>query len=87
MRLFGLETLVDLSEMWVGDVGVNLGGADVGVAEEGLDGADVGAVHEEVGGEGVAEGVRSDVLGDAGLLRVFFDHALDRSGREAAVIA
>ena len=68
-------------------MGVDLGGADVGVAEEGLDGADVGTVHEEVGGEGVAEGVRRDVLGDAGLPRVFFDHALDGPGGEAAEVA
>ena len=39
--------------MGVGDVGVDLGGGDVGMAEHGLDGAEVGAVHEEVGGEGV----------------------------------
>ncbi len=32
--------------MLVGDVSVNLGGGDVGVAEHGLDGAEVGAVHE-----------------------------------------
>ncbi len=33
-------------EMRVGDVGINLGGGNVGVAEHGLDGANVGAVHE-----------------------------------------
>lgn len=68
-------------------MGVDLGGADVGVTEEGLDGADIGTIHEEIGGEGMAEGVRGDVLGDAGLPRVFFDHALDGSRREAAVVA
>ncbi len=31
--------------MLVGDVGVDLGGGDVGVAEHRLDGAEVGAVH------------------------------------------
>ncbi len=30
----------------VGNVGVNLGGGDVGVAEHGLYGADVGTVHK-----------------------------------------
>ncbi len=40
--------------MLVGDVGVNLGGGNVGVAEHGLNGADIGAIHEEVGGEAVA---------------------------------
>jgi hypothetical protein len=49
------------------DVGVDHGGADIGVAEEFLDGADVVAVLEEVGGEGVAEGVAVDALLDFGL--------------------
>ena len=38
---------------------------DVFVAEQLLDGANVVAVFEQVGGEGVAEGVRADALGDA----------------------
>ena len=84
---FGVEFLVDFAEVLVGDVGVDLGGADVGVAEEGLDGADVGAVVEEVGGEGVAEGVGGDVFGDAGEFGVFFYEALDGAGGEAAVVA
>ena len=37
---------MDFSKMWVGDVGVNLGGADVGMAEHSLDATKVGAVHE-----------------------------------------
>lgn len=45
---------VGFAEVGVGDVGVDLGGGDVGVAEHALDGADVGAVHEEVGGEGMS---------------------------------
>ena len=45
---------MDFAEVRVGDVGVDLGGADVSVAEHGLDAAKVGAVHEEVGGEGVS---------------------------------
>lgn len=57
-----MEALVDVFEVWVGDVGVNLGGCDVAVAEHGLDAAEVGAVHEEACGEGVAQGVRCDGL-------------------------
>lgn len=34
-----MECFVDLSEVFVGDVGVDLGGRDVGVAEECLHGA------------------------------------------------
>lgn len=40
--------------MLVGDVGVDLGGGDVGVAEHGLDGTNVGTVHEQVGSKAVA---------------------------------
>ena len=73
--------------MGVGDVSVDLGGADVGMAKEGLDGADVGAVHEEIGGERVAEGVGGDVFGDAGGASIFFDDTLDGAGSDAAKIA
>lgn len=31
--------------MLVGDVGIYLGGRDIGVAKHGLDGADVSAIH------------------------------------------
>ena len=41
-----MEAFVDLAEVLVGDVGVNLRGGDVRVAEHGLDGAEIGAVHE-----------------------------------------
>lgn len=78
---------MDFAEVLVGDVGVDLGGGDVGVAEETLDGAEVGTVHKEVGGEGVAERVGSDVFGDAGGAGVFFDDALDGAGSETTVIA
>ena len=39
-----MKIFVDIAELFVRHVGVNLGGGDVGVAEEGLDGAEVGAV-------------------------------------------
>ena len=44
---------MNFAEVGVGDVGVDLGGGDVGVAEHGLDATEVGAVHEKVGGERV----------------------------------
>ena len=63
---------MDLFEAVGVDVGVDLGGGDVGVAEEFLDDAEVGAAGEEVGGEGVAEGVGVDGA-DAGALGHFSD--------------
>jgi hypothetical protein len=50
MRM-GLE--VDLAAPAVGDVGVTLCGAEVGVAEHLLHRAEVGSAFEEVGREGV----------------------------------
>ena len=47
-----------------GDVSVDLGGIDIGVAEQFLDGADVFSGFEQMGGESVAEGVGSDPFGD-----------------------
>ena len=40
-----MEFLVDLTQVGVGDVGVDLGGRYIAVAEHGLDRAEVGAVH------------------------------------------
>ena len=67
-------------------MGVNLGGGDIGVAEHGLNRAEVGAVHEKVGGERVAEGVGSDVFGDAGGFGVVVDDTLDGAGGEPSEV-
>lgn len=74
-------------EVLVGNMGVDLGGGDVGVAEHGLYGADVSTVHEEVGGEAMAQGMRGNVFGDAGHFGVFLDDAFDRARGETAVVA
>ena len=78
---------MDFFEVLVGDVSVDLGGGDVGVAEHGLDGAEVGAIHEKVGSEAVAEGVWGNVLGDTGHFGVFLDDTLDGARSEAAEVA
>ena len=39
-----MEFFVDLGQMFVGDVGIDLRGGDVGMAQECLDGAEVGSV-------------------------------------------
>ncbi len=43
-----------------GDVGVDLGGRDVSVAQQGLNHAQVGPAFQQVGGEGVAQDVGAD---------------------------
>jgi hypothetical protein len=52
---------VDFAEAAVGDVSINFGCADAGVAEEFLDDSEVRAVVEEVSGEAVAEHVRGNI--------------------------
>ena len=59
------------------DVCVDLCGSEGAVAENGLDVFDVDAFFEQEGGKGMAEGVRGDVLGDAGLGSDFLNHESD----------
>ena len=61
-----VERAPDAEGTGLEDVGIDHGGADVLVAEEGLDGADVVTGFEEMGGEAMAEGVATGVLEDAG---------------------
>ncbi|MCH6587987.1 MAG: cytochrome P450 [Proteobacteria bacterium] len=64
----GLEALAE-------DVGIDLGGRDVGVAEHLLDRAQIGAVVEQVAGEGVAQDVGRDLARvDAGLGGQLLEH-------------
>ena len=53
-----MKLLVDVAQMGIGDVGINLGRGDGGVAEHGLDAADVGAIYQEIGGKGMTKGMR-----------------------------
>ena len=68
---------MDGAEAVLVDVGVDLGGGDVGVAEHFLDDAEVGAVVEEVGGEAMAELVGMDFLGEASSGGAFVDDLFD----------
>ena len=52
--------VVNLLHAGGGDVGVNLGGAEVGVAEQFLDAAEICPVIEQMGGEAVPQFVRAD---------------------------
>ncbi len=68
---------MDGAEAVLVDVGVDLGGGDVGMAEHFLDDSEVGAVVEEVGGEAVAELVGMDFLGEASGGGAFADDLFD----------
>lgn len=64
------------------DVGVNLRGRDVGVAEEFLNDAQVGAAAEQVGGEAVAHKMGVDIRFDTGAGGVLFDELADAGSGE-----
>src|SRR5678816_3551947 len=76
-----MELLMDLPEILAVDVGVDLRRGDVGVAEHLLYGAQVRPALEEMRREGVTEGMRRDMLGDARSLDVA---AQDLPGAHAA---
>src|SRR5260370_37289983 len=70
------------AEPVLAEVGVDLGGGEVGVAEELLDGAQIGAAVEEVGGVGVAERVG---VGDASVAQRVGGHdAVGVAGAQGA---
>ena len=81
-----MKLFMYVSELRVGDVGVDLGGRDRRMAQEGLDGTDIGSVAEQIGGERVAQGVRGNIFAhDAGFGGIFADYSLDTSRGQAKV--
>ncbi len=66
-----MKLLVDLLKSLVVDVGINLGGGNIGVSEKLLDHPQIGSVLEEVCGKGVAQEVWVDVLFEPGLAGTF----------------
>ncbi len=60
-----MKLLVQGFEAVAVDMGVNLGGGDIGVAQHHLHPAQVGAVSKEMGGKGVAEDMGADLFVDA----------------------
>src|SRR5919107_180118 len=83
---FGVRLVVDLDEFLHRDVRVNLRGGEARVAEEFLDVAEVGAAVEEVRGEGVAQGVRADVVDARADFDVLVHHAADRARGDARAL-
>jgi len=59
----GVAAEVDVAPAAVGDVGVKLGRAEVGMAQHLLDAAQVGTAFEQVRGERVAQQVRMHPFG------------------------
>ena len=59
--------VVDLGQMLPVEMGVDLSGADAGVAEHFLHRAQVAGRLQHMGGKGVAQHVRVNVLAESGL--------------------
>src|SRR5580700_8746939 len=76
-----------LAEEFAVEVGIDLGGGDAFVAEHFLNGTKIGAAFDEVGGEGMAKGMRGDVLGNPGLFYEVFKQQKDHDAAKAAAAA
>lgn len=59
------------------DVGVNLGGRNIGVAEHLLNDPKICAVAQQMGGETVPQQVRINILFQTGVLRFFLHNLPD----------
>src|SRR5579872_6476717 len=66
----GMGLGVGIAEMSFGDVGIDLGGRETGMAEQLLHDPEVGAAFEQVASEGVAKGVRGHALAETGLVQI-----------------
>ena len=51
------------------DMCIDFSGGDRFMSQHALDGPQIGAAFQQMGGEGVAERMRTDILGDAGFFR------------------
>ena len=67
-----MKFFMNISQVFIGHMGVNLGGANVGVAKHCLDGTDIGAVGKQVGGKNMTDNMRSYFFGYAGDSSVSF---------------
>ena len=62
----GMVAAVDGFEAIGGDMGVDLGGGNVRVTQHNLYGAQISPAFQEMAGKGMTNGVRADVMGNAG---------------------
>ena len=79
--------VVDFFQVFPVDVGINLGGGDVGVAEHLLDRPEIGAGVEKMSGKGVADRVRRDLLLQGGAADVLVQEVAHRPIAEPFPVA
>lgn len=63
----GVEFFMNFFQPLLLDMGVDLGGGNVGMTEHHLNSPEIGTIGEKVGGKGMADHVRGNFLGDASL--------------------
>lgn len=78
-----MKLLVDVAEVFVGDVGVYLRRGDIGMPQECLHGAEICTVTEEVGRKAVAKFMWGDFARDARDCCVLLDDALNTPRSES----
>ncbi len=76
---FGVKTIMDFFEVGIGNVGIDLGGRNVGMPKHSLNRAEIGAIHEEVGSKTVTKCMRRNVFCNSREFSIFLDDALDRA--------
>src|SRR3989344_248488 len=77
--LFVVKLLVYISQVLVCYMSINLCGADVGMAEHGLHGTQIRSVTKQIGGENMANDMRSHFFGYAGDSGISFYNSFDRA--------
>jgi len=75
-------TTMDLLQSVLRDMGIDLGGGDVGMAQHHLNGADIRTPIQEVGGEGMAQSVRGNLFADSCFESIPPNHLPKRLSRE-----
>src|SRR5271154_2438551 len=75
---------VDVLEPVGREVGVDLGGGEIGVAEHLLQRAQIASAGEQVGGEGVSERVRAHPLLEPGAAGMRLDDLVEALARQPA---
>ncbi len=79
-----MEPAVHALQMVPGNVGINLSGRDVGMAEQFLHDAQIRSPLQQVGREGMSERMGRNRFGDTGFFRVFFDLLPNELTRQSA---
>ena len=74
-----MKFFVYVAEVFVGDMGINLGSAYVGVAEQSLDGAQIGAVTKQISGKKVTHHVGCNLFRNSSFDGMLFYNSLNRS--------